>query len=177
MILKRKHTFRRSWVTRNSKQFYDTKPHEMARWEQTGSKKLMALEELWACSRSNKMPSVSEVLSLLSGHHRKYIPTWTTALPCSLTWPLTSYSSPKITHKLSDAANTGDQNLDIMSYQQLNHLMGITIAGHLQIVLAIVFKWTAIMWTSWPTSNVTMVNSTKAPGVLTSQSVSWKCGK
>ena len=46
MTLKRKLTFRRSWVTRNSKQFYDTKPHEMAGRMQTGTKRLMALEEL-----------------------------------------------------------------------------------------------------------------------------------
>ena len=115
MTLKKRHTSKRSWKIRNLEQNYALEPHEMARRRQTGTEWLMARHQLWASSRLKRMASVSEVLPLLSGHHRNQLPQWTTALPCSLTWPLTSYSSPKITQKLSIAAKDLDQHLEMES--------------------------------------------------------------
>ena len=115
MTPKRRHTSKRSWEIRNLEQNYASEPHKMAKHMQTSTEWLMVRRQLWVFSRLKRMTSVSEVLPLLSGHHRNQLPPWTTALPCSLTWPLTSYSSPNITQELSDATKDGDHILEMQS--------------------------------------------------------------
>jgi len=100
-----------------------------------------------------------------------------TALPCSSTSPPNRYSSASITIRLSIARKVLDQGLDQENWQHENHLMEITNAGHMQIILVTtISEWIARVEACSPTSNVSLIHSF-LEWHLISQSVSWKYGK
>ncbi len=81
------------------------------------------------------------------------------------------HSRYKITPKLSIAEDT-DHTLEMQNYMQINHLMEITNASHIKIVLVTVSQWIAKVKATSPTSNVR-----RNMDGLNSQSASWKYGK
>jgi hypothetical protein len=78
--------------------------------------------------------------------------------------------------RLSNAGKIGDHGLEIgENYTQKNHLMEITNAGHGQIEMVTILEWIARVEACSPTSNVFSMDSRAT--TLSSQSLSWKCGK
>jgi hypothetical protein len=122
--------------------------------QQTSTEWVMERDQQWVSSRSKTINNVSEGSLVLSSHHLYHIPLSLTALPCSSTWPLVSSSSASHTSGLSHAGKNMDQHLDKESYMQMNHLMEITSASHLQIILVTISKRITRGYTCWRTWNV-----------------------